>query len=261
MSYLFFDIESANRHNRTAKVYSFGYVITDNKFNILKQEEIIINPEADYYFRINGEHVKIDCPIDSERMSKAGIFPDYHSEIGKLLCSNTCIGYGTAIDAHMLHESCKRYDLESFEFRFYDLTEISDVLLKKKVPGLNALAEHLGIINENPHNGLSDAITTYEVCMILLDKYKRNLDTMRYKNQISIFEAKGFKVFKIVKGKYIHIPKRRFKDMEIKEKDIVLERTKLPNEREVQHNNQLGEELKKWLKEGGFQDTHTHNNN
>lgn len=262
MSYLFFDIEAANRHNKTAKMYSFGYVLTDSKFNVIKKEEIIINPEADYYFNKKEEgHVSIPCPFPKDIMDKAKTLPDNYEKINQLVSSNLCIGYGTAIDAHMLHESCKRNGLGSMKFDFLDLVEISDFLLKKKVPGLNNLAEHLGIVNDNPHNGLADALTTYEICKKLLEDGRSNLITMVYNKSIHKFVAKRYRVYKITKEKAIPIPQRKFKDMLVKDVDIVKERMKVKYDEETVPKNTLREEVMKWVKEAEYQETHTHNNN
>ena len=45
MKYLFFDIECANCYNNCAKIFSLGYLITDEKFNVLhEKEDVLINP-------------------------------------------------------------------------------------------------------------------------------------------------------------------------------------------------------------------------
>ena len=249
MSYLFFDIEAANRHEEVAKIYSFGYVLTDIKFNIIEKDEIIINPDAEYYFTIDGKNVKIDCPIDLEVMSQAQLFPEYYDRIKQLLTSNICIGYGTVIDAHMLHESCKRYNLPSIRFKFYDVIEISDSIIGERIPGLNKLSEHLGLTNENPHNGLADAITTYKVCKKLLEDNKKDIGNMRYKKEIFMYQTKEYKVFRLRNNRQEVVPKRKFKDMKIQDVQT------RENENEISENGEdigscaLRDQLEKWLKQ------------
>ena len=46
MKYTFFDIECANCIEGQAKICSFGYVITDEQFNLLEKEDLIVNPKA-----------------------------------------------------------------------------------------------------------------------------------------------------------------------------------------------------------------------
>ena len=42
LDYLFFDIEASEGRS----MCSFGYVLTDENFNVLEKEDILINPEA-----------------------------------------------------------------------------------------------------------------------------------------------------------------------------------------------------------------------
>ena len=42
MNYVFFDIECACVYKDVAKICVFGYCICDEKFNILKKEDILI---------------------------------------------------------------------------------------------------------------------------------------------------------------------------------------------------------------------------
>ena len=40
--YLFFDIECANCYNNCAKLFSLGYVVTDENFNIIREKEDVL---------------------------------------------------------------------------------------------------------------------------------------------------------------------------------------------------------------------------
>ena len=67
MNYLFFDIEcSDGRH-----MCSFGYVLTDSNFAILKKEDILINPEAPFRLsRYNGEpQITLGYPKEKSKKS------------------------------------------------------------------------------------------------------------------------------------------------------------------------------------------------
>ena len=48
MKYVFFDIECSNSFVESSKICSFGYVLTDEKFNIIKKEDIFINPSGKF---------------------------------------------------------------------------------------------------------------------------------------------------------------------------------------------------------------------
>ena len=49
MKYLFFDLEYASQKGGTSKICEFGYVVTDENFNILEKDNLIINPNIYRY--------------------------------------------------------------------------------------------------------------------------------------------------------------------------------------------------------------------
>ena len=56
MKYLFFDIECANSFDGVGKICEFGYVLTDENLNVIKQGIHLINPDAEfdwYVFYLN----------------------------------------------------------------------------------------------------------------------------------------------------------------------------------------------------------------
>lgn len=220
MKYLFFDIEAANRHDCVAKIYSFGYVVADENLKVLEEGEVIINPKADFYFTVNKEHVRINCPIDLCLVNQAGEFPSYHEKLRKLLSNKICIGYGALNDAYMLHESCKRYNLDSFRFNYYELYEIADIFTKKRIKGLVELAKQLEITNKTPHNGHADAYTTYMIYKKLKLVYKFNMNSLIKKSKIYRYTVKKYKVYKEAKENSRLIRKKVFPDMRIKEEEI-----------------------------------------
>lgn len=54
MKYLFIDIECADGGKGT--ICSFGYVIADENFNVIKSEDVIINPQG--RFNLTGREGK-----------------------------------------------------------------------------------------------------------------------------------------------------------------------------------------------------------
>jgi len=226
MKYLFFDIEAANRHDQSAKIYSFGYVIANEDLEIINEGEETIDPKADFYFNHNKVHVRIKPPKESEEFELAGEFPEHYNKIKRMLLNNMCIGFGSLNDAYMLHESCQRYNLDSMRFNFYDLIEISDTLIPNKKRGLEELSKRMNITNNNPHNGHSDAHTTYLIFKKLKEEYNFNLKALRRKSQIFKYTVKKFKVYKEDKKNSRLIPKRVFPDMKIRDEDILSGRIK-----------------------------------
>ena len=49
MKYLFFDIECSVVSKKAAKICAFGYCLTDEKFDILEKEDLLINPQGGFH--------------------------------------------------------------------------------------------------------------------------------------------------------------------------------------------------------------------
>ena len=49
MKYVFFDIECACVFKSVAKICAFGYVLTDEQFNVLEREDILLNPKGKFH--------------------------------------------------------------------------------------------------------------------------------------------------------------------------------------------------------------------
>ena len=81
MRYLFFDIECCNGRD----ICEFGYVITDENFNILEKDDIIINPENKFNLtgRPGGRNISLFYSKDV--YYKAKTFPHYYDRIKKLI--------------------------------------------------------------------------------------------------------------------------------------------------------------------------------
>ena len=49
MKYVFFDIECACVYKCVAKICAFGYVVTDENYNVLAKEDILVNPKGKFH--------------------------------------------------------------------------------------------------------------------------------------------------------------------------------------------------------------------
>ena len=79
MRYLFFDIECCNGRN----ICEFGYVITDDKFNILEKKDTTINPENKFNLIGRPGHRDLYLCYDESVYYKSYKFPYYYDEIKK----------------------------------------------------------------------------------------------------------------------------------------------------------------------------------
>ena len=120
MKYLFFDIECANP--KFNSICTFGYVITDEQFNVIEQKDILMNPETGYDKYV----IKNILRYPTEELDSKMPFPCYYDEIKQLMCSpeTVVLGFSISNDIRFLNETCIRYRMPSLSYRFYDVQKI-----------------------------------------------------------------------------------------------------------------------------------------
>lgn len=70
MDYVFFDIECANCIEGQAKICSFGYVVTDEQFDVIEREDLIVNPKAPFLLSGRKKTVPSSSLPTARRSSK-----------------------------------------------------------------------------------------------------------------------------------------------------------------------------------------------
>ncbi len=179
MNYVFFDIECANCLNGEGKICSFGYVKTDESFQVLKKKDILINPMAEFLLGNvrTGEGIHLAYPLF--KFQRQFTFPHYYKEIKELLedKENMCFGFAVFQDVSYLSYTCKRYSLPVMEFEFYDIQRLEkEINSRKNISGLDALVKEYHLTSYTYHRSDDDALMSMEVLRELLS---RNHLTMR----------------------------------------------------------------------------------
>lgn len=130
MNFVFFDTECANCLNGNGKICSFGYTLTDSKFEFIKKKDILINPEARFLLgnAKNGDGISLAYPL--YRFNSSRTFPFYHLEIKRLLenPNNIIFGFAVSQDINYLIYTCSRYHKEQINYKAFDIQ-----LLVKKI--------------------------------------------------------------------------------------------------------------------------------
>ena len=123
MKYLFFDIECANCYQNCAKIFSLGYVVTDENFNILHdKEDVLINPRD----RFDWYVAKKMMAYPREIFKDMPPFPDFYDRFREMFEDEDTmvVGYAVTNDVHFLHDDCKRYGLAPYTYKFYDVQQL-----------------------------------------------------------------------------------------------------------------------------------------
>lgn len=121
MKYLFFDIECADTSNGITKMCSFGYVLTNEYFDILESNDLIIDPQSiwsDYALKNILAHSR-------EYYESFPSFETYYDKIKALFDKETiAFGHGVTNDVKYINDACIRYNLPFIDFKFYDGADI-----------------------------------------------------------------------------------------------------------------------------------------
>ena len=171
MNFVFFDIECANCLKGEGKICSFGYVKTDENFQVIKKKDIIMNPNAPFLLGNvkTGEGIKLAYPLFKFKNSYT--FPHYYLEIKALLEdeNNMCLGFAVAQDISYLSYSCQRYNLPIIKCRFFDIQRMEkEINHRKNNSGLDHLVQEFNLTPYTYHRSDDDAMMTMEVFQCLL---------------------------------------------------------------------------------------------
>lgn len=226
MNYLFFDTECAQGRGG---ICEFGYILLDSDFNVIKAENLLINPHL--VFDDYGHHkAGIYFAYSKDEYYSAPDIMDRYDQIAQLLSdkNNMVIGFATDSDAKFLIHDLDRFDLPHVNFVFWDVLKIykmaggRDNNLK-----LDILYSETGGEELMHHEALSDTKMTIEVFKkILTDHNLTTADIIRDFKEASgevwggrIIYNDG-SVFNYTKGGRTTVANRRILDDFIKNEPI-----------------------------------------
>ncbi len=169
MNYIFFDIECANCREGQAKICSFGYVVTDEEYNILEKKDLIINPRAPFMLMGHRNRPYIKLAYEPEEFKKAPDFSAVYACIKELMTRPDCLIFGYAADNDAGYLKCEfeRYNLPSVDFAYYDLQKLLHFTLSPGNPNQISLSDGVGMlggeVHQEIHKSDDDAYMTMQV--------------------------------------------------------------------------------------------------
>lgn len=157
-----------------AKICAFGYVLCDEKFNIIVKEDILINPKGKFHLTDGrGEHGLV-LPYEYSEFKNYPVFPQVYKKIRALLedKNNLVFGHATINDVNYLDLETRRFRLPSFEFDYSDsqlmyMTSVNDF---SRQFGLEYITDSLDV-EFTPHRAADDAYATMRVTEALCKKH------------------------------------------------------------------------------------------
>lgn len=198
MKYLFFDIECAGVYKTVAKICAFGYCLTDENFQILEKEDILINPQGSFRLMDRKGSQGLVLPYSYGEFKKYPVFPKLADRIYALLHDKDTliVGHATMNDVKYLNLETKRFSLPSFCFAFAD----TQFLYMNKIGefnrqfGLGVIAEALGI-EFTAHKAADDAYATMKVAEAICKEENVKLPQLIEKYQIQLGRIENYEVF------------------------------------------------------------------
>lgn len=167
MKLVFFDIECASVYKTMAKICAFGYVVCDEKFNILEKRDILINPKGKFHLTDRKGERGLVLPYEYDSFKSQPSFPSVYPQIKALLedKDSVVIGHSTLNDVKYLDLETKRFNLPSFNFEYSD-TQIIYMTKENRFErqfGLEYITEDLNV-QFTPHRAADDAYATMKIC-------------------------------------------------------------------------------------------------
>lgn len=195
MQYLFFDLEKATS-KKGGRICEFGYVIVDENFKIVEENNLIINPNIsdddwDNYVVENLLHKTI------EEYKSNPKFNHYYQKISNLILSADYVfGHSLHGDVNAINTECKRYSRPSINFTFYEIKEfynkikkpVSDVSVSNMLIDLNIAGETL------EHDAKNDAYNTMLILKSLLAEAQNSVQGLIKQCPNAKLENKNFNI-------------------------------------------------------------------
>ncbi len=182
MKYLFFDVECSNCFGGIAKICEFGYVLTDEKFNVLKKDAIPMSPgirksENRFDLAIYKRDPTFQWAFEKDFYFECPEFPEFYELLKKLFEDEETIifGYSVDNDIRYLGDTFKRYNLTPFEYIAFDIQRMMKYYSEKKdklfclKDAFKKLCSNDEFMQLDPHYSQDDAFMAMRVLQKMCD--------------------------------------------------------------------------------------------
>lgn len=180
-SYLFFDCECANCFDGEGKICSLGYVLTDDEFNIIEKQDVVMNPKCEFDWYILSPKNKCQLAYSKDYFRIQPDFASYYKDIKKLFTTGNRKIFGFAVDGDVsfVNTACERAGVDYIQFSAMDLRPILEKEYKQQMK-LKEWCEYFKIdIGEiKAHKSVDDAEMTMLCCKELCKKLECSGDEL-----------------------------------------------------------------------------------
>ncbi len=203
MKNLFFDLEFATTKFGISKICEFGYVVVNERFEVIKRSNFIIDPfieRSEWDYRV----VKKILTRKISEYERALTFHNYYDDIVSLINeADNVFGHTISSDVKALNQDIERYGLNPINFEFYDVKEIYKEYSKiNKTRSLSNIMLDLHIDGEeNCHDAETDAYNTMLILKGMVEKLDVSINELlelvpNVKDRTDNFLIKSFEEIK-----------------------------------------------------------------
>lgn len=221
MKYLFFDIECSVVSKNAAKICAFGYCLTDEKFNILEKEDILINPQGGFHLTDRKGTQGLVLPYEYEKFKSCPTFLQKSEKIYSLLEDKDTLvaGHATMNDVKYLNFESKRFSLPSFSFRFADtqFVYMNRIGEFSRQFALGSIAKELGV-EFVAHRAVDDAYATMKIAQAMCEAEGLSFPTLLEKYEITLGKIENYEIEQTYSAASVAYKKRQEEERESREK-------------------------------------------
>ena len=192
VQYLFLDIEGANCYNYVSKMCTFGYVITDNTFEIKTKIDVVMNPQSPF-----DKHI-IKSKMNAYPLSKYNIcppFPYFYKSMKNILEAKDQLIFGWSIenDVKYIYDACNRYHLKQIQYEYFDIQKLIMKLENSQtVASLESIAEKYQIPKMTSHKSDDDAYLTMKIAKEVCKQQNISLSELYLLNKDCISSVSNY---------------------------------------------------------------------
>jgi DNA polymerase III epsilon subunit-like protein len=162
---------------------SFGYVVVNEKFDLVEKQEILINPEMPFKLSRDGFDPNVKLAHSREEFCSAPVFPLVYDCVAKQFSApnRKFLGHGVFNDKRFLRIACFDYQKPCPDFIAYDTQEIYRRFAKEKdARSLEkiAVALNVDIAKMELHKSCDDAQISMLAVKAICEKKNCTIDEL-----------------------------------------------------------------------------------
>ena len=205
MKYLFYDLEFASQSHGKSKICEFGYVVTNEDFEVIDEGNFIINPNIPYY---EWDKYVVSHLLNRKKSVylNSPFFYTYYVDIDNLI-SNADYVFGHSLngDAKALNDELERYNLPAINYEFYDVKnfykQFSNI---KRDVSVTEILKNLNIDGDDrAHDAQVDSYNVMLVLKKMKDELKVSIEELIMLCDATLDKSYDYKVESIERGRQL----------------------------------------------------------